>query len=333
VRSVYSLEAKRKILQLVDDFKPDVAHLQTIHNHISPSIIHALKKAGVPIVWTLHIYTPICQNSTFFCRGEICETCRPNRFYMAILRRCKYDSYVASFVTALAAYVHRALGLYDLVDLYVSPSQFSRSKFVEFGFPPHRIVHLPNFADLGQTKPRFGGDGYGMFLGRLIPEKGVETLLRALIHVPDTPFKIVGDGPCRPGLEQLSGTLGLSNIEFTGYKARAELRALLQGASFVVVPSEWYENMPFSILEAFAYGKPVIATNIGGIPEMVEDGKDGFLFEYRNYIQLAEKIVLLISQPELAIQLGHNAREKAEKLYNEQHHYDRIMEVYSRVIG
>ena len=331
-RSVYSLTAKKLIEKLIIDFYPDIVWLQTIHNHISPSIIHTLKKYNIPIIWTLHTYTAICVNSTFTREGKICEVCKPNRFYKSIFRRCKKGSILASMVGAIAAYFHNLLGLYLLVDSYISPSKFLRDKFIEFGMPPNKIIHIPNFINTDEIVPNFSGE-YGLFFGRLSSEKGIMTLLTSLKYNREIPFKIVGDGPYSKELKNFALKNNIQNVEFTGFKTGLELKRIVMNAKFVVVPSEWYENQPYSVIEAFSFGKPVVGTNVGGIAEIIEDGENGFLIDQKNYSQLSEKINLLYRQSELCKTMGKKARKDAEIKYNSDIHFNQIFELISSLTG
>jgi len=330
-RSIYSFKSKRFIERLIIGYDPDIAWFQTIHNHISPSIIHTLRKYDVPIIWTLHTYTAICLNSTLLCDGELCEECKPNKYYKAVLRHCKKDSLTASAVGTIASYIHKSLRLYHLVDRYISPSKFLRRKFIEFGFPPDKISHIPNLIYADRIVPQFGGQ-YGLYFGRLAPEKGIKTLLKSLKQNADIPFKIAGDGVSAEALKTFARQNGIKNIEFTGFKTGTELAELVRASKFVVVPSEWYENLPYSVMEAFAFGKPVIATNIGGISEMIDDGRNGLLFEYRNHSQLSERLRVLFKDGELCKKIGREARKDAEVRYNPKIHYKQISTLISKLI-
>jgi len=177
--------------------------------------------------------------------------------------------------------------------------------------------------------PSYGNTGSILFAGRLSKEKGVITLLRAVKGL-DTLFRIVGDGPMREKCETFIKEERISNVKFEGYKTGKELEDAFRNAAFLIFPSEWYENAPMAVLEAFAYGKPVIGSNIGGIPEMVINGETGFLFEPGNHHELREKIKFLLSHPDLVIEMGRRARRKVEQEYNAKLHYERLMEVYEK---
>jgi glycosyltransferase involved in cell wall biosynthesis len=331
-RSIYSGEARRNISRLIDDIRPEIAHIHNCHSHLTTSILEPLRRAGVPIVWTLHDYRLVCPNSDFLSGYEICERCLPNRFHHVVLRRCKKGSFAASFVAMSASLYDRMTRVPSRVQRFIAPSRFLAGKLVEGGFDPARITHLPNFVDAGAFPARPEGD-YALYFGRLSREKGVDVLLEALALAQRGRLKIAGDGPQRAELERRAAELGLGGVEFLGYRSGDELKEILAGAQFVVLPSRWYENLPFSIMEALAAGKPVIASDLGGIPEMIEDGVNGLLFPAGDAGELARRLVLLLDSPEQRESMGRTGRQKALELYNADYHYQRIIDIYGDVAG
>ncbi len=331
-RSIYSGEARRKIGILIADTKPDIAHFHNVHGHLTTSIMQPLCRRGVPIVWTLHDYRQICPNTSFLNGREICEKCIPNRFYQAVLNRCKKGNLAASVVAMLSMYYERLSRVPQRVKHFITPSRFLRDKLVEAGFDAGKITSIPNFVDLDAYR---SGDekGYFLYFGRLSFEKGVDTLIRAVPEIGGGELWIVGDGPEREELESLAAGPCAGRIRFTGYKTGDELKRILAGSQFVVLPSRCYENLPFSVMEAFASGKPVVATYIGGIPEMVDDGENGYLFPLGDVHALADRLERLLGDPGRRSEFGRRGREKAERLYNRDGHYERIMEVYGRALS
>lgn len=331
-RSIHSRESRQKIARLVDDVRPDIAHFHNFQAHITTSIISPLRRRGVPIVWTLHDYGLICPNSTFLSGDEICERCLPARFFEAAVRRCKKGSLGASLVAMLSAYYERLMRVPSRVDRFVTPSRFLGGKLVEAGFDRARIRWIPNFVELEDRVA--GGEGdYFLYFGRLSHEKGVDLLIRAVKGIGAGRLLIVGTGPVEGELEELaSGSAGI-RIEFTGYRTGPELEKLLAGAKFVVLPSRWYENLPFSIMEAMAAAKPVVAARIGGIPEMVEDGVNGLLFPPGDVDSLGGCLRRLLEDDSMRREMGRRGREKAERIYNRDLHYRKVMEVYGEVLG
>ncbi len=330
-RSIWSRQARRNIARLIADWKPDVAHLQNIHAYLTPSILGPLKAAGIPVVWTLHDFKLLCPDSHFLSNGRICEECRGGRFWRCAKNRCKKGSRAASLVAALEAYVHRALRVGHSVGRFLAPSEFLRDKFVEFGWPAERFTVLPNFLPEmppARTSPEEQG-AYGLYLGTLLPFKGVGTLLRALARSAPHPFHVLGDGESRGELERLAGELDLrGRVVFRGFVQGEELEREFAGARYAVVPSECYENLPYAVLELMARGIPVAASNLGGIPELVRDGETGLLFPAGDADALAERIDRLRADPELRCRLGSRAREFVCERADAERHLREMLDLY-----
>ena len=331
-RSIYSVQARKRISMLLDDIKPDVAHFQSIHAHLTPSIITELKKRRIPIVWTLHDYKILCPNTTFLSHGEVCERCKTHRYYNVLLHKCKRESYAASTIACLESYVHRLLGFYGEIDSFIAPSRFLMHKFIEFGFDEGRITHLPYLLGLDEFKPGSGLGDYCVYAGRLSAEKGIMTLLKAMKVATNLKLTILGEGPLRNDVEEFVRSNEMINVTLGGYKRGAELRSLIGNALFCIVPSEWYENYPYAVMEAMSMGMPVISTSLGGLPELVDDGTTGFLFEAKNHDQLAARVVTLAGDPELRKEMGMKAFEKARMLFDPELHYRKIIELYSSLL-
>ena len=328
-RTVYSREAIKNIRALIKNEKPDIAHIQNIHHHVTPSIFHVLKKYGVPIVWTLHDYSLICPNTSFLAHGKICEKCRKMKYYWPVITRCKKNSFGASLMAAVETITHRILGLTNLVDVLIAPSEFLCGKFVEYGFNKKQLVTLKYFTEIRPyMEEKVTGDYY-LFVGRISEEKGVKTLIDAAVKINSGKLKIAGDGPLLEEMKQYAASRDHNNvIEFLGHKSRDEVTELYNKCKFLVVPSEWYETSGLIIFEAFSFGKPVIASNIGGITELVKDGVRGLFFRMGDSDDLAVKIQYLLDNPDLVSVMGKNARIFAEQELGPKIHYEKIMEVY-----
>jgi glycosyltransferase involved in cell wall biosynthesis len=332
--SLYSFESRDKMKRLIADFMPDVVHIMHLGPQMSSSILPVIKKSHIPVVYTLNVYTPLCINYTFINEktNSICEACKPHKYYQIVLNKCVKASFPASIMGMLFQYFNYLFSFYDYVDRFICPSEFMKNKFIEYGFYPEKLQHLPYFFDSHDIIPRFSGDNYGLFFGRLAPEKGVDILLRALKGTK-IPFKIVGDGQSIQMLMSLTNELGLKNVEFLGHKFGDELFNIVSGANFVVVPSTWYEVVGLVSLEAFAYGKPVIGSRMGGIPEVIKDRETGFLFDHNNIEDLRCKIIELYSNQELASQMSRMGRTDVESRYGPAEHYNRLMEIYSSLLN
>lgn len=334
MRTIYSYETKKKLTSLIKTEKPDVVHLQNFHSQLSPSVLYSAKENGLPVVWTVHDYEPLCPNTLFLNSKGVCEDCTGGKYYKVIANRCKKESLAASVMAAITFYAHRTANIYKMIDYFITPSEFLKNKLIDYGFDSNKIVHIPNFIDIEKTRPSYTHAEYFLYLGRLSKEKGILTLLKALKSLQgNARLKIVGKGQLEEEIVEYITNNKLENfVEMLGYRGGKELEDIIKKAMFVVVPSEWYENFPYAVLEAFAYGKPVIGACIGGIPEQIDDGVNGYLFEYKNASELAEKIISLIDNPEHLVEMGKKAREKAELKYNSQHHYETLMNLYRRLV-
>ncbi len=336
-RTVYSLEAKKNLERLIEKERPDIAHLQNIHHHITPSIFYPLKKHNIPIVWTLHDYTIICPNTSFFSQGKICEKCKKARYLWPPIIRCKKSSFLASTVAVIENAMHRLMRVYDLVDVFIAPSKFLKNKFIEYGFEENKILCLNYPIDIDQGDNNIVPGNYYLYVGRISEEKGIKTLIDAAVKASERgnteKLKIVGDGSLKEAMVSYADSKDKGKIiEFLGHKSRDEVIELIKSSRFVVVPSEWYENFPFSILEAFACEKPVIGSRIGGIPELVKDNETGLTFEMGDSDDLSSKIEYLGNHVDKAIEMGKNAGVFVKQELNAETHYQKLMEIYKKVI-
>lgn len=343
-RLIWSSEAKEKLKALLKKEKVDLAHLHNIDRHLTPAIIPVLKKYKIPIVMTLHDYKIICPNSLLFTHEEICERCLGKKFYSSWRQKCIKDSCPASLIGSVEAYYHDLRKVWQGVDLFLSPSQFMRQKMIEFGHEEEKVVYLPMF--LGTEKQRNKGtqpkagqplaekkqkDGYFLYFGRLSGEKGVGFLIKVFAQLPHEKLKIAGSGPQEKELIRLAK--GCKNVEFLGFQNKKAMVALLQEAKAVIIPSLWYENAPYTVMEAMERGKVVIGSRIGGIPELIEDQQTGLLFRPQDTQDLMSKIEYLYHHPEKLALWGENAQKKAREVFNPEVHYQKLLQTYHSLIG
>lgn len=323
---IHSSIAVKNIEALIVKEKPSIAHLHNIYHQLTPSIIPLLKKYGVKVVLTLHDYKLVCPSYLALKNEKICEECKGHHFWKPFTTNCQ-NSYSQGLLLSVEAMFHKWKGSYNDVDLFLSPSQFMADQISQ-RVPPEKIQVLHNGIDVEEYQPVYSGHGYGLYFGRLSKEKGIETLLKAHNNLPNSfPLKIVGTGPLENDLRK-----EYLNVEFLGYKSGEELNKLIANASFVVVPSEWYENCSMVVLESMAFGKPVIGSRIGGIPEQIEEGKTGFLFERGNVEELTEKIALLGADKSLRQRFGRNARKKLENEYSLDEHCQKLENIYKDLL-
>ncbi len=325
---VHSPESTKKIGELIDATKPDLLHCHNIYHQLTPSIIGIAKKRGVPVVLTLHDYKLVCPTYLRLKHGQLCSDCLGGNFSNVLRHRCANGSLANSALLYVESVVQRRLGNYEKVDRVIAPSHFM-AESVKSRFPVEKLRVIPNGIDIGKVSAYNRNEVYALYIGRLSREKGIKTLLEAYrryeIHVP---LKVCGTGPL---LEELSSK-SLPKVEFLGYKSGVEVQTLIAKSSFIVVPSEWYENCPMSVLEAMAYAKPVIASRIGGIPELVADKSTGLLHEPGNIDELATCINQLAEDSSMRESFGFAARQRVENDFSLQKHNTALMAVYRELV-
>ncbi|MFV0437376.1 MAG: glycosyltransferase family 4 protein [Desulfopila sp.] len=331
VKIIYNFDAKSKIKNLLNNESFDIAHLHNFQHQISPSIFRPLKKHGIPLVLSIHDLKSICPNYKMYTKGHVCEECKEAKFYKCVLNSCTKRSKLKSAINMIEMYFHHLKKYYTMIDKFIAVSQFYKDKFIEFGFSNEKIVYIPNFINCQEFVFKNEDDGYALYFGRLAEEKGLHTLLRASALRPDIPLIVVGTGPEQIKLKKLANELNLKNVTFLGYKYGNELRSLISNASFTILASEWYENCPMSILESLAFGTPVIGSNMGGIPELIVEGIDGLTFKAGDQYDLAHKMEKLWNDKSLRESMAQYGREKIEKRFTEENHYNKLMEVYREI--
>jgi len=314
---------------VLDDFRPDVVHLHNIYHQLSPSILRPLARRGVPAVMTLHDYKLACPTYRFLDHGKICEACLGGRFHHAVLRRCNRGSLASSAVSALELSLHTVTGAYRPVQLFICPSRFIAGRMSAAGVFVERLRHLPHFIDCGGISVRAGAGAGVAYAGRLAQEKGVDVLIEAVALLEGVTLEVAGDGPEREALESLARRLAPERVRFHGALSKKATHDLLRGAALVAVPSRWYENQPMIVLEAFACGVPVVASQLGGLPELIEPGVDGALVPANDPLALAGALRDVLGDPGRAVSMGAAARAKVEERFQTATHLARLDELYS----
>jgi glycosyltransferase involved in cell wall biosynthesis len=331
IKLIYSFDSRHYFLKLLEDYNPDIIHAHNIYGRLTTSILDAAYKKKISVVMTLHDYKLICPSYIMLANNKICESCEGKKFYYSVIKRCHKNDFLPSLVYSVESFINSIFKKYTrVVKYFICPSKFSLNKHAEYGIPEEKLIHIPNFVNTDTINPNYNKGNYILFVGRLSIEKGILTLLKAVKGL-NVVVRIVGDGPMRAEYETYARENKISNVIFEGYKSGEELRDFFRNAAFLIIPSEWYENAPMTILESFAYGKPVIGSNIGGIPEMVRHGESGLLFEMGNAEDLRTKIKEILSSPSKIIEMGQRARKIVEDEYNAEVHYKRLMEVYKRI--
>ena len=316
-------EVKRKFNFLLNDFKPDVVHLNNIHTQLSPVIARLAHKRRTKVIWTLHDYKLLCPRYDCLRNGnEVCEECFVDK-HKVLEYKCMKNSNLASMLAYKEGMKWSRKKLEGYTDVFICPSQFMYNKMAQGGFDRKKMYTLCNFIDIERTRrDSYDKEDYYCFIGRLSFEKGIETLIEAARTLPYH-LKIIGGGPLADILKEKAKG---ANIEFTGYKERPEIKEIVGKARFSVVPSEWYENNPLSVIEAQCLGTPVLGANIGGIPELIKEGVNGMCFESRNIMDLKNKIekmfILNVDYKQLA--------KSSQIRYSSEKHYNELLELYQQ---
>ena len=332
--AIYSTDARRRIRAMIEEFQPDVAHVRSLYHHLSPSVLWELKAQNVPIVYHVNDFKLLCPAYNLVSQGQPCEACKGGEFWHALRPTC-YPGMSARLTLAAEAYAHRWLGTYKkCVDLFLAPSQFVRDKFVEHGWDGGKFEVLPHFQKAHELRePNTKNDAPLLYFGRLSPEKGIDDLLRAMQNVPQMRLIVAGDGPQRAALQELTASLGLSNVEFVGQVGRAQRDALIAQSRFTVLPSHAYETLGKTILESYGEGRGVVASDLGSRREFVHEGETGLLYRTGDVNQLATAIQTLSSRPELAEKMGRAGWEMVRQRHTPEEHYQKLLSLYEGLVA
>ncbi|MFO7286623.1 MAG: glycosyltransferase family 4 protein [Gammaproteobacteria bacterium] len=325
---IHSREAVKRIVELIDATRPDLLHCHNVYHQLTPSIIGAARGRGVPVVLTLHDYKPVCPTYTRLRHGRPCSDCLEQRFLNVLRHRCADGSLAKSALLYAEAATHKLMRSYEKVDAVIAPSRFMYRAVTRSRFPPERVHVIPNGIETSRIEPSFSDEGYVLFLGRLSPEKGIVTLLEAHATVRDrVRLRVAGTGPLERRIREQ-----YPHPELIGHVSGSALEETIRRAAFLVVPSEWYENSPLAVLEAMAHGKAVVASDIGGIPELVVHGETGLLFSPGDRDALARSLVTLTQDAELRRRYGAAGRRRAERHFSMERHIDSLLELYRVVL-
>jgi glycosyltransferase involved in cell wall biosynthesis len=332
-RMFHSPGARRGFDRILEVFRPDIVHLHNVYHQLPPSMLQPLVSHRVPSVMTLHDYKIVCPTYLFLDHGDVCEACLDGHFHHAVLRRCKNGSVLESALCALESSFHRATKAYAAVTLFVCPSRFLARKVIEARVFPDRVRHLNSFVDVEHIAPKAAPGTNAVFASRLSPEKGLDVLVEAVAKLgPGVHLDVAGEGPDRPRIEILADRIARGQVRFLGRLPKREVFELIAGAGVVVVPSRCYENQPLGVLEAFACGVPVVASNHGGIAELVDPGVDGVLVPPGDPGALASALRALLADPQACLRLGHAGREKVVRAFTPAIHLAGLHCLYQEAI-
>ncbi|MEW6196968.1 MAG: glycosyltransferase family 4 protein [Bacteroidota bacterium] len=327
----YSYESVRKIKKLLDNENPEVVHIHNLIGGITYSILPIIKKRRIPVIASIHDFRLLCPVYIFINgKNEICEKCKTGKYYHCLLNNCSPEGIVRSSLLSIESYLRDFFNpFYKLIDQFIFVSRFAKEKFIEF-YPELESVsrHIYNFANQFEKHDKPGN--YFLYFGRLSREKGLITLLTAFAQLKNINLKIVGEGNLKSVIEQMK----TPNVELLGYKSGEELKKIVSGSSFVIVPSECYETLSMTTVESFSLGKPVIGTNLGALTELIEDGKRGFLFIPRDVNSLVKKILEAIKLTNSQYsELSENVFRFSREHFSTDQYYNKLMEIYNKSLS
>jgi glycosyltransferase involved in cell wall biosynthesis len=329
--TTWSMKTYREVTQLLTTYQPDLVHVQNFFPLVSPSVFYACAANGIPTVFTIRNYRLLCPIGLFFRDGEICEECLEHSLFKSIKYACYHNSRTQTTSVALALKSHRLLHTWKTkVDLFIALSEFTRQKFISIGIPESKIHIRPNFLEMDPGVGEVERE-YALFAGRLSPEKGVLELVRAWKNIPNLPLVIVGDGPLRNKLENYINENNLLDIKLLGFLPLDQLLEVMKKALFLVVPSLLYETFGRIVIEAYATGTPVIASNIGVVASLVKEGITGVTYNPKEPMDLPKKISYALEDPDRLQVWSEEARSVFEKTYSSTNAYKNLIQIYNRL--
>jgi len=321
INSIYSFESANQLERLIKKSNPDIVHIHNILPHLTPSIFPVLKRHNLPIVQSLHDWHIVCGGAFLYTKGNICERCKGGKHYHCLLNKCNHQSIFASLAAMLSKYVDKIFHLWQGgVDIYAVPNNYMLNRLVAWGFSREKLYTIPNPFSLDGLEPIYQIGSYVIWYGRLTNAKGVFTLLRAAKETPKVQFELYGSsGPAESGVRKYIQLHKLTNVNLnTTLRWGDELKERVANALCVVEPSEWPHPSQYVLWESQALGKAIIASDIGGTPDLIKDGVNGSLFNVGDWKALAEKISILKGYPELAEKWGKEARKNFEILSDQK---------------
>ncbi len=332
---IYSNANKKKMIEALEEFKPDIVHINNFQRQLSASIIDAIKEKNIPIVFTAHDVQAICPAITMIdSKNNICELCKKGKYINCIKKKCNKGSTLKSILGAVEGHYYRLNSIYTKkINHIITPSEFYKRKLVEDGIDENKITVLHNFIKLDDYEVETQDKGYALYFGRLSKEKGILNLIKAFSKVKNGVLYIAGEGPEKENIKKFIKENQLQErVVLLGFLNAEEMKETIRKCKFVVVPSIWYENCPYSIMETLAIGKPVIGANIGGIPELVKNESSGLVYKYDNVEELTKKMILLFENKELIKEYGKNAKKQAKELYGKEKYYNKIYNIYIKLL-
>lgn len=330
---IYSQENKRLMTKALEEFKPDIVHINNFQRQLSASIIDAIKEKNIPIVMTAHDLNPICPASIMLFNGEVCDDCITKGYAQCIKKKCVKGSTLKSALGVIEKKYYDFHKVFRKINCIISPSEFNKNQLINGRLKYNKIVALHNFVNESKRDDYVLGD-YAFYLGRLSKEKGILNLIEAIGDIPNAKLLIAGDGPERERIEEYINEHKLdSRITLLGYQNQDSIHKYITNSRFVVIPSICNENCPYSVLEAMEIGKPIVASRIGGIPELIADGENGYLYKADDISELKEKLALMLEDDDKVNRFAQKSRELYENHYSPDSYYNELIKIYNTVMS
>ncbi len=334
-RIIYSFEARRTIKKLIRQENPDIAYILKYHNRLSCSIIHALHEFNIPMIHRVSDFGHICVNNTFYHNSlnAICEECLNGKLLKAIQKKCVKNSYIYSLIKVIALKIEKLLKIHDFIDYYIFPSKYTLAKYVEFGLPKDKCVAIPTFFNFNYNDDlEITYGDYALYIGRIEPEKGLKTLLDAFINT-EYNLKIIGFSGSGYDLflkEYLMDKR--NNIEFLGRMEFKGIKRYLSKCLFTIIPSEWYDNMPNTILESYAFKKAIVASDLESFKEFIIDQETGLLFRMGSAEELRNKVEYMFATRHKCIQMGEQGYQLVNSKFSANNHYENLIRIFNKTL-
>ena len=332
VKYVYNSDANNKLNILLNEIEIDIAHLHIYYGKLSSSILSVLKKRQIPIIQTLHEYKLVCPVYTMISHGAPCYSCRSNAFYMSLIKKCNRGQVSRSLLSMIESYASVIMGSQSDINCFIAVSDFQKKEIIKMGVDENKIHTVHNFVDSKQYKMELNNEGYFLYFGRVEKIKGIDVLLQAFEQLRDIQLLVVGDGSYLESAIEYCREHKILNIEFVGHVSHEKVKKYIEGAIAVIAPSIWYETFGLTLVESMSTGKPVIASDIGGMQEIVSHGSDGYLVEPGNVAELIDKVRYLSTSPHVVCDMGRNARVKVEQNFSPTEHLEKLKLIYSKYL-
>lgn len=332
IRIFYAPSIVKDLKKVIKKEKPEIAHIHNIYHRIPYTIVRLLKKNNIKIVWWLHDYKWICPNHQLYTGGHLCTLCIDGKYARAVNLRCQKNSHFDSIIVTLFSYFIRFMRYSSCVDMFVAPSEFSFSTQKK-QLPNSTFLHHFNYCNSNAENQNESNNNepFALYVGRIEQNKGIEILVNAFSHMK-VQLKIVGDGNYSDQIKAYCNEQKIHNIVFEGFKTTEELSTYYQNALFTIVPSQWYEVFGLTILESFSFGKPVLGSNIGAIPEIIEDKKSGLLFEPFDIGDLIAKINYMFSNRQIVKKMGIYAHQECLRKFSKDLYYEKLQLIHKKIL-